>query len=268
MSSDNPYQPPATNVDVVEAVSDDVWALVEPRKLTAGRSWAWIAEGFRLFARSPGIWIVNMILFFIITIFIALIPVISIVNYILQPIFIGGLMRGTHTIDTNGEYEVNHLFCGFKEKGSNLAVLGALQLGIMILYAIVIVIVMFALFGSAIFLSESGVDQPDPNAMFAGAAFIIFIPFLIITILLLSLAFWLSPPLVILHDQEAFASIKLSFSGSMRNLLPIILFGIMLMVFFIIALIPFGLGLFVMWPVAMAAIYAAWKDIFTNANPV
>lgn len=268
MSSDNPYQPPTTNVDVVEPVSEDAWAFIEPRRLPAGRSWFWIKEGFRLFARSPGIWIVNMILFNLIVIFLSFIPVISIAVYILQPILLGGLMRGCHTIDTDGDFEVNHLFCGFKEKGSNLAVLGALQLGIMILYGIVIFIFMIAIFGFAFMTTDAGMNEPDPSAIFTSVAFILFVPFFIISIILLSLAIWLSPPLVMLHDQEAFASIKMSFIGSMRNLLPIFLFSLLMLVFFLIALIPFGLGLFIMWPVAMASVYAAWKDIYTNVNRV
>lgn len=267
MNSDNPYQPPTTTVDVVEYQTEDAWEFTDPKRLPSGRGWFWIAEGFSLFAKSPGIWIVNMIIFFIITGIIALLPFISIANYILGPIFTGGLMRGTHTLDTGGTYEVNHLFVGFSEKGSKLATLGALQLGILILYGLALVILGLIFFGFAALLGQNGADA-DIDTVMTSVAFIAFIPLLFISLLLLGMAFWLSPQLVMLHDLEAFAAIKMSFIGSWRNILPIVVFAIIIIIFMIIAMIPLGLGLLVMWPVFIAATYVAWKDIFTNAYPL
>ena len=267
MSSDNPYQPPATTVEVIKQHIDDVWDFTDPNRLPAGRGWFWIAEGFRLFAKSPGIWIVNMIIFFIITAIIALLPVISIANYILGPIFTGGFMRGTHTLDNGGSYEVNHLFAGFSEQGSKLATLGALQLGIIILYTLALVILAFIFFGFAALLGQNG-SGTDIDAILTSTAFIAVLPIVVISALFLGMAFWLSAQLVMLHDLEAFASIKMSFIGSWRNILPIVVFSIIMIIFMLIAIIPFGLGLLVMWPVFVAATYAAWKDIFTNAYPI
>lgn len=266
MNSDNPYQPPATTVDVVDQRLDDAWNFTDPKRLPAGQGWFWIAEAFRLFAKSPGIWIVNIIIYFAITIVLSILPLISIVVYILNPIFIGGLMRGTQSLDTGGSYEVNHLFAGFQEKGSKLATLGALQLGIMILYFVVIAILAAIFVGGSALLGQDGAN-PTPEAIFTSAAFIAFIPIFVISLIMLSMAFWLAPQLVMLHDLEAFAAIKMSFIGSWRNILPIIVFGIIILAFVIIALIPFGLGMLVMWPVMIAATYVAWKDIFTNAYP-
>ena len=269
MNSDNPYQPPSTSVDTTERHVDDVWEFTDPKRLPAGRGWFWIAEGFRLFARSPLIWIVNTIIYFIITVFISILPFISIVIYILNPIFLGGFMRGSQTLDTGGTYEVNHLFAGFSEKGSKLAVLGALQLGIFILYGIVIGILAAIFIGTSAFLNANGAAA-DPEAIFTSVAFIAFIPIFVISILLLSMAFWLSPQLVMLHDLEAFAAIKMSFIGSWRNILPIVVFSLLgLLVTALVVLPTFGIGILVMWPVMMvAASYAAWKDIFTNAYPI
>lgn len=266
MYPDNPYQPPSTDIEVSNRQYDDVWDFTDPKRLSAGRGWFWITEGFRLFASSPGIWIVNMIIFFIITMVVAFIPFISIVNYILQPIFLGGLMRGSQELDTGGTYEVNHLFSGFNEKGSKLATLGALQLGIIFLYAIVVVIIAAIFIGTSAFLTQDGAWNPDE--LFTSAAFIIGIVFVFISMLLLGMAFWLAPQLVMLHDLEAVNSIKMSFIGSWRNIVPIIVFSIIMLLLMIVAMIPFGLGLLVMWPVFIAATYVAWKDIFTNAYPL
>jgi len=263
MYPDNPYQPPSTSLEATNPRRDDVWDFTDPRRLPAGRGWFWIAEGFRLFASSPGIWIVNTIIFFIITMIVALIPLVSIANYILQPIFLGGLMRGTHELDTNGNYEVNHLFCGFQENGSKLAVVGVLQLGIIMLVAIAAVIIIAIFIGTAAFMNQDG--SWDPDTAFTAVGVIIAVLFSLIFVLMFGMAFWLAPQLVMLHNLEAVQSVKMSFIGSWRNLVPLIVFGLIMMVFMVIAMIPFFLGLLVMWPVFIAATYAAWKDIFTNA---
>ena len=48
--------------------------------------------------------------------------------------------------------------------------------------------------------------------------------------------------------------------------MPFLLYGIVFFVIFFIAAIPFGLGLFVAFPLLYASSYAAYRDIFL-ANP-
>jgi uncharacterized membrane protein len=132
----------------------------------------------------------------------------------------------------------------------------------MFLYVIVIVIVVaiFAL-GSA-FLTQDGAW--DPDAFFTSLAFIIGMLVVFVSMIFLGMAFWLAPQLVMLHDLDAMNAVKMSFVGSWRNILPMFVFGLAIFGLMLIAIIPFGLGLLVMWPVFIAATYAAWKDIFTN----
>ncbi|MBI3561208.1 MAG: hypothetical protein HY080_05765 [Gammaproteobacteria bacterium] len=267
MKSDNPYQPPAATVADFNQPIDGVWQFTDPKHLPAGRGWFWIREGFRLFAKSPWIWIANMIIFFIITIIVAMIPFVSIVNNILQPIFTGGLMRGAQSLDQEGRYEVNHLFAGFRERGSPLAILGAMQLGIIILYFIVIAIVVMILIGTSGLLAQTG-GTFDPRSIITSPALFALIPVVFISLLLLGMAFWLAPQLIMLHNLDPFAAIKMSFIGSWRNIVPMIVFSLLAMLVTLVVVVPtIGLGFFVMWPVMIAATYVAWKDIFTNAYP-
>ena len=63
MSDSNPYQPPSSSpapaapIAAVSAISDT------GRAVDAGRGWEWIAEGFALFKKQPGIWILVLIIF-------------------------------------------------------------------------------------------------------------------------------------------------------------------------------------------------------------
>ena len=251
----NPYQAPAANVDASAATSDNVWAFNDPQKVPAGRGWGWITEGWKLFTKNPLIWIVNVVIFFLIMIILSVIPIISLVANIIQPIFTGGLMRGAHTLDTEGNLEVGHLFAGFNEKGGKLAIVGLLNL------------VAFMIFGAIIgifFIGALGTASGGQDGLFTGIMLLL-IPVAVIVAILVTMLFLFAPSLIILHDLDVFQAIKMSFIGCIRNIFPLIVYGIIAVVLSVIAAIPVFLGFLVLVPVMVAAMYVAWKDIYTNA---
>jgi uncharacterized membrane protein len=58
------------------------------------------------------------------------------------------------------------------------------------------------------------------------------------------------------------AAVKASFSACFKNLLPLLVFGVVYAVLAIIAVIPLGLGLLLLIPVSLCAGYCSYKDIF------
>jgi len=69
----NPYAAPLANV-AQPAPEVGIAGLIEGgRRVAAGRGVSWIAEGFGLFKRSPGMWIATMLVFVIGTMIFALI---------------------------------------------------------------------------------------------------------------------------------------------------------------------------------------------------
>ncbi len=57
---------------------------------------------------------------------------------------------------------------------------------------------------------------------------------------------------------------KLSFAGSLRNILPSLIYGIVWIVLAIVATIPLLLGWLVLGPVSVASVYASYRDIFED----
>jgi uncharacterized membrane protein len=53
-----------------------------------------------------------------------------------------------------------------------------------------------------------------------------------------------------------------SFRACLRNIVPFLLYGVLLTIIFLIAAIPLGLGLLVAVPVLIASVYTAYRDIF------
>ena len=78
----------------------------------------------------------------------------------------------------------------------------------------------------------------------------------------LIMGYWFAPALVLFRGDEPFAAMKTSFTACLRNMPPFLVYGLLGIVFAIVASIPFGLGWFVLLPVYAASMYASYKDIF------
>lgn len=64
--------------------------------------------------------------------------------------------------------------------------------------------------------------------------------------------------------MPAWAAMKLSLKACIKNILPFIVLGLLLLVASIVAIIPFGLGMLVFVPVAMITSYSAYKQMLTS----
>ena len=259
MSMDNPYQPPSTAVEVTPQKSDDVWAFVEPQKMSMGKGLGWIGDGFRAFGRSPGVWIAITFVYYIILMLSSFIPF---ATSILQPMLTGGLMFGLHNQDNDEPLEVSHLFEGFNKASNQLAILGVLMIGIAILAFIAIIILVFIGIGIVAVTEQSG----DVSPAVIIPLLIIGIPVMIAIMLVVMSVSWFGPPLVALHGLPVGEAFKMSLLGLKRNLLPFMVFTFFMMLLFMMTVFTLYLGLLVMLPVLMAASYASWKDVFTEAN--
>jgi uncharacterized membrane protein len=78
----------------------------------------------------------------------------------------------------------------------------------------------------------------------------------------ISMAFWFAPALVILGGQAPVDAIKGSFAGSLKNIVPFLLYAVIYFVAAIVASIPVGLGWLVLIPVLMVTIYVSYRDIY------
>jgi uncharacterized membrane protein len=82
----------------------------------------------------------------------------------------------------------------------------------------------------------------------------------------LAMAIWFAPALVVFHDLKPFDAMKQSFVGCWKNIVPLLLYGVIGLVIGILATIPFGLGWLVWAPTIVGSIYAGYRDIFIEAT--
>ena len=78
----------------------------------------------------------------------------------------------------------------------------------------------------------------------------------------LYMAPWFAPSLIVFNDLKPVAALKASFFGCMKNIVPFLIYGVVLLVLCLVAAIPLALGFLVLGPVAIASIYTGYKDVF------
>ncbi len=262
MSTPNPYAAPKATV--ADAASPQQGNFVPGgRSVPAGNGWAWIAQGWDYFKRRPGLWIGIIVVLAVISIVAAFIPFIgSIALMVLFPVFTAGLMLGCRALEQGGELEFGHLFAGFRERFGTLAAVGAIYLVATMVIALVVGLVT----GASMFAMMSGSGTSDPAAA-AGALAGVLLAVLVMLALMIPIfmAVWFAAPLVVFHDRGALDAMKESFSGCLRNIVPFLLYGVVLTILSFVAAIPFGLGFLVLGPVAVASVYTAYRDIYFTA---
>jgi membrane-anchored glycerophosphoryl diester phosphodiesterase (GDPDase) len=229
------------------------------RSVIAERGWAWIAGGWDLFKKQAGMWIALMLVALVIFVVLALIPFIgSMALSVLSPVFGAGVVIGCRAIEEGRALEIGHLFAGFKEKLAPLATVGAIYLGA----TIVIVLVVMLVSGVSVFSIAAG---GDPAAAPAAILAVLLAVLVILALMLpLFMAVWFAPALVVFQGKSAVDAMKESFSGCMRNIMPFLIYGVVMLVFSVLASVPLLLGWLVLGPVLAASLYTSYKDIYLS----
>jgi uncharacterized membrane protein len=259
-----------TQVEVGGEALDAGLKLVVPGKsLPGGAGWDWIARGWQVFLKSPLMWIVSLVILFVIAIVAAFIPFIgSLAFQIMQSVFAGGFIAACRNIERGGEFELEHLFAGFKVRFVPLLIVGL----IFTIASIVLVVLFFMIVGLSLLPAFLSGDSSAVNAALAGSMIAMLLGSLVMLALFVPVvaAYWFAPALVMMHDMQPVDAMKASFFACLRNFVPFLLYGLVMLVAAFVAIIPFGLGMLVWIPVAIASNYASYRQIFTedSAPPV
>jgi uncharacterized membrane protein len=254
--STNPYAAPRAQVADETIVSGNF--VPDGRGVPTGDGWDWISSAWSIFRARAGLWIAMVLVFGVILLALAVIPFVGqLALALLWPVFIAGFAMASRTIDEGREARFSELFSGFSHRFGALLGVGALSLVV----SIVLMFVVFAVAG----ISMASVMGPaaTPDGLLAMGTTLL-LAFLIMTALMLPLfmATWFAAPLIAFHELGPVEAMKASFKGCLKNMLPFLLYGIVLLVASAVASIPFLLGWLVLAPVIAASVYTSYRDIY------
>jgi len=237
MTESNPFQTPESDVAPDKFKSQSGNTTISCQTVPALNGATWVFDGFRNFFASPFTWLLVIFLYLAMLGVLSMLPFVSIISYIIAPIFMAGLMICARENKHNHAFFVKNLFDGFSLNGGKLAGLGALYLGMLILLMIIIFIIGFALFFGSIENIETMFDPASFNP--ENIILILLIVLIAFGLMLpIIMAFWFAPALVIFHDIDIFTAIKLSFMGCLKNMLPYLIYSLLFLVIYLIAAIP------------------------------
>jgi len=233
---------------------------MQAKSVSAGQGANWFGCGWNLFKQDFGTWFIMFLILIVLTVVLSFIPFIgSLALAIISPALIAGFMYASAEMDKGNKIEIGHLFQGFKDKErmNKLLVLGGLYLVAQIL----VVFLAFVLIGGSAMMTASQTGAVDPAAMMTSGVIIsmllVFLVFLIVM-----LGFIYSPALILLDNMAPVASIKASVSACFKNILPLLIFGLVYFALAIVAAIPIFLGFLILIPVSILAMYCSYKSIF------
>ena len=246
----------------------DLQLVLPGRAAPLGSGWGWLAGGWRLFVRAPLMWIISIILVFVCVIAISLVPFLGqIAVNLLQPVILAGFMIACHSLERGGDFELDHLLGGFKNRFGNLVIVGLLFLVGEVVLLLVFVAFIAMTIGTAFLMG--GQEEIMATLVAAGLTFTLGVLIMLALLVPLVAAYWFAPVLVVMHDMQPLEAMKASFFGCFRNFLPFLVYGIVLIPLSILAMLPFGLGFLVLIPMVIASVYVSYREIFTeDAAPV
>ena len=255
--ADNPYAAPRARVE--DQVTELAGRFTDrARTAPAGRGWNWISEGFAFFRRQPLTWVLITLVLIALGIASALVPVLGgLALQVLTPALSAGLMLGCRRLEEGGELTVGALFSGFSVRGGRLVGLGALGL--------VATVLVFALIGVVLGLGMWTLlgAQASPEMGPEGVLTILLGVLIAVALSIpIYMAMWFAPALIALNDLSLGDAIRSSFGACLRNMLPFLVYGVVMLVFMVVAMIPIGLGLLVLLPVLFTSVYASYRDLF------
>lgn len=227
------------------------------RTVDAGRSVEWFKLGWALFLKNPGIWVAIAAIMLVVLFALSMIPLLGQIAVLLaMPIAGGGLVLGCKSLNEGGELRLDHLFEGFQRQGASLAIVGVLYaVGGMLAFGLAFLIGGSGAMGGAITQGWFGAGVA------AGSVVLGLLVWLVLSVLL-GMAFWFAPALVVLHGVAPLEAMKMSLAACLQSFVAFLVFGVLAAVAGFVATLPLGLGLIVLVPVMVGAAYASYLDVF------
>jgi hypothetical protein len=257
--AENPYAAPRTHVEDVPERLPDGDFIPEGRRVPAGHGWAWIAGAWAFMGDQRWTFVGVFLLLLVLQIGANFVPIIGpLAVSLFYPVLLGGFVLGCDAQRQGQRFEVGHLFTGFQRHTGKLVGLGAISLA----FGVVAGLVMLLVVGTSI-LPLLGGAEPDPEQVMS-----MLLPMLlaILVIMALSLpvtmAFLFAIPLIVLRDSDILPALKTSFFACLKNILPFLVWSLVLFGLGLLTPITLFLGLLLLIPVSMVSLYMAYRDVF------
>jgi hypothetical protein len=238
-------------------------------KVPASHGLKWLMQGFVLLRRSFFIWLLFVLLLWGMVFVASRVPIVGLLLALFTPVFLAGLMIGCRALEKGEDLEIAHFFAGFRQNTVNLIALG----GFYLIGNVLIAGLMYAIGGEAIQQIVAGQAQNmDPELLMQafGPAMLALATGMALQVPL-TMAMWFAPMLVVFGNEKPVPALRESFRACLRNVLPFLVYGLIIMVPLVLLMAPFDLsnmernpGLWVAALLVLPSVYTSYRDIFRD----
>lgn len=223
--------------------------------ISVNRSLGWYQTAWNLYRPDWLSWSLMTLVLGVSTWIVSWVPFLgAAIVVLLLPSLQAGMLYAAQKSSHQEKVAVSDLFVVLRDekKRNALLILGALML-------VAALIVSMVLGGSMMATSKAGLaaSLSDLSKIGAGSLAVGLMGFLF-----MSMLFLFAPALVLFDNMQPIDAIKNSFSASLKNFLPVTLFMVIYLVASLLGAIPVLLGLLVVMPVSILALYTAYNELF------
>lgn len=263
--ANQPYAAPESTFNKQHAQHEEYFTIHAPQTAPLGRGVGWLSESFDYFKASAGGWIITCLVGLVIMVVLSIVPGVNFLMSVATYCWLGGLMIGCKAQYDGEPFELSYLFRGFQDKLGPLLALG----GIMLLANVAAMLVSFGAMAGTLMGIGGGDAQEEFGQLIAQqgpAALMLPILIYLALIIPLTMLVWFAPALICLGDVSIFQAMRLSFAGCLKNILPMFIYSLVLIIAMIVASIPIMLGWFVLGPMIYISVFLMFKDIYVEGN--
>lgn len=235
---------------------------IQVAEVRPSRGAGWLVTSFELFRRQPATWIGLCAGWMLITFSLILVPFLGgVLANFLQPVFFASFAIAALRQAAGERISAGDLFAGFRRNVKSLVNLGAL-----LLIAEIAIFALMALLGLP--MANAG-DETFTIAEWVeslkGKEWILAFGFLLTVVIKGGL--WFAPPLIALHGLPTSHAIRWSVYAALSNMGAMMAYGFMLFAMFLMALIPWALGLILVIPLMAISTYVGYREVFEARPP-
>ena len=226
------------------------------RAVAAGNAFEWLKQGWAQFVAFPGAWIALTVVLLVIVLGLSIVAGVGVLAaHLLTPLLVAGMLLACEKVSRGESPAIADLFAGLREKSSALLMLGILYMAAMLL----IVAIVFVVGGTS--LSGLAMGSSLGVGLAFGGIFFALLLSLALSVPLV-MAIWFAPALVVFNHMTPRDALKASFTACLKNTLPFLVYGLLVLVLMLFAALPVFLGFLVLLPVIAGSLYASYRDIF------
>ncbi|OQX15164.1 MAG: hypothetical protein BWK73_07580 [Thiothrix lacustris] len=232
------------------------------------RAFVWLGAGWYIFKRNLGAWLVMAMVFLLALMLLGMLPFAGIALIALFiPLLLTGPLMTAHQSLSGDVVQVENALQGFNDSRFRSRLL---WLGSMMVVGMLVSLAMWYPLSTevltALYFPNSHTQVALVLAeMLASSPLNLSVQASVIVVVVM--AFFYATPLILFENQSPLDAVSTSLLACLRNIVPLTVFAVLVIMLGVLASFAFGLGYLVLIPVVTAASYASFRDVFDPVEP-